>query len=95
MLDQPDLRQDVASVREQARQMRLEFKRNLVKPDWARVKLKVIKPLLEVRTRISEELARREPGEKLAPIDKDPVPGKFTEMVRRYYEDLGKDGPKE
>ena len=95
MLDQPDLRQDVASAREAARRARLEFKRNLKKPDWANVRLKVIKPLLEVRNRIAEDLARREPGTALAPIDRDPVPNRYSELVRRYYEELGKDNTKE
>ena len=29
--------------------------------------------------------------QKLAPIDRDPVPSRFAESVRRYYEELGKD----
>ena len=95
MVDAPDLRSSVANAREQARLMRLEFRRDLKKPDWANVQLKVVKPLVEVRSRIREELARRTTEDSLVPIDRDPVPNRYSELVRRYYEDLGKDkGPR-
>jgi hypothetical protein len=90
-LDWPDWRTDVARARERARQFRLEYRRDLRKPDWAVLELQVVKPLVEVRHRIAEELARRESHNALAPIDRDPVPGRYAELVRRYYEDLGKD----
>jgi hypothetical protein len=71
--------------------MRQDFRRDLKKPDWAVVRLEVVRPLVEVRQQISEELARREPKGELVPIDRDPVPGRFAELVRRYYEELGKE----
>ena len=90
-MDSPDLRSGVAGARERARLMRVEFRRGLKKPDWAVVQLEVIKPLVEVRQRISEELARRGSRDALVPVDRDPVPNRYTELVRRYYEELGKD----
>ena len=54
------------------------------------VRLQIAGPLVEVRDRISEELVRRESNEAMVPIDRDPVPAKFSELVRRYYEQLGK-----
>jgi hypothetical protein len=91
LVDLPSLRADLARARERARQMRQEYRRDQKKPDWATVRLQVVKPLVEVRQQISEELARRDPKDNLAPIDRDPVPGRYAEMVRRYYERLGKD----
>ena len=38
---------------------------------------------------VSEELARRQSQDALVPIDRDPVPTKFTDLVRKYYEKLG------
>ena len=70
--------------------MRQEYKREGKKPDWAMVRLQVIKPLVEVRDRIAEELARRQSDKALVPIDRDPVPSRYSERVRRYYEELGK-----
>jgi energy-converting hydrogenase A subunit M len=91
ILDQPDLRNDVAQARGRARELRQDFRRNLKKPDWAVVQLQVVKPLVEVRSRINDELARRQSREALVPIDRDPVPDRFSELVRRYYEELGRD----
>lgn len=91
LLDQPALRDAVANARERARLLRQEYRRDLKKPDWAVVQLQVLKPLVEVRSRITEELARRDSNDPLVPIDRDPVPNRFAESVRRYYEELGKD----
>ena len=91
VLEFPDLRNQVATSRERARLMRQDFKRDQKKPDWAVVRLQVIGPLLEVRARIADELARRDSNDALAPIDRDPVPSRYSTLVRRYYEELGKD----
>ncbi|PYK98702.1 MAG: hypothetical protein DME19_11500 [Verrucomicrobia bacterium] len=90
MLDEPELRTEVARVRDRARAVRLEYKREGKKPDWAVVRLQISGPLVEVRDRVSEELARRESNQAVVPIDRDPVPRQFSELVRRYYEQLGK-----
>ncbi|MSU64904.1 MAG: hypothetical protein EXS38_02110 [Opitutus sp.] len=91
LLDTPELRNAVAAARERARLLRREFRTDLKKPDWAVVNLQVVKPLVEVRNRVAEELARRDPKDSLAPIDRDPVPNRYAESVRKYYEELGKD----
>ncbi len=90
MIDTPELRNQVAAVRERAQVLRLEFKRHSKKPEWALVKAQIVEPLAEVRSRIGEELARRESKDSLVPIDRDPVPNRFSDLVRRYYEELGK-----
>jgi hypothetical protein len=61
------------------------------KPDWATVQLQIVNPLVEVRARIGEELARRDSKDALVPIDRDPVPSRYADSVRRYYEELGKE----
>lgn len=91
LLDSPDLRNAVATARERARLLRKDFRTELKKPDWAVVRSEIMKPLVEVRARVAEELARRDPKDVLAPIDRDPVPNRFAEAVRKYYEELGKD----
>lgn len=91
MVDLPDLRTEVSMARERARLMRQEFKGERKKPDWAKVELQVVKPLVEVRQKLQEELARREVKDSLVPIDRDPVPARYSELVRRYYENLGKE----
>jgi hypothetical protein len=81
----------VATAREQAREMRVEFKRSGKQPLSDQVKAQIADRLVEVRSRINEELARRESSDALVPIDRDPVPNKFSDLVRRYYEKLGKE----
>jgi hypothetical protein len=91
VVDSPDLRNTVAAARERARLLRQDYMRNLKKPDWAVIQKEIINPLSEVRNHISDELARRDSKDSLVPIDRDPVPNRYAESVRKYYEDLGKD----
>jgi hypothetical protein len=90
MLDVPELRAEAARIRDRARNARQDLKRHSKEPQWDLVKMEIAGPLVELRTRISEELARRESKEALVPIDRDPVPTRYSELVRRYYEELGK-----
>ncbi|HMJ88185.1 MAG TPA: hypothetical protein VK530_00130, partial [Candidatus Acidoferrum sp.] len=89
MVDRPALRNELAQARDRARAARAEFKRHGKEPQWDLLHLQVLGPLLEVRDRINDELSRRDSNESLAPIDRDPVPGKYGDLVRRYYETLG------
>ena len=91
LIDSPDLRDALATARERARLLRRDYAQSQKKPDWTVVRLEVVKPLVDVRDRLADELARRESKESLAPIDHDPVPNRYAESVRRYYEELGKD----
>lgn len=89
MIEDPELRQEIVRVRDRARAMRTEFKRHARSPEWPLVKAQILDPLTEVRSRVSEEIARRQSTEALVPIDRDPVPTRFSELVRKYYEKLG------
>ena len=46
-------------------------------------------PITEVRTQLKEDLARMENANSLVPLDHDPVPDAYSEVVRKYYEKLG------
>ena len=89
LVDKPELRNQIAQARDRARAARTDFKRNAKPPQWGAVGTDILKPLLEVRERLADELSRRESKDSLAPIDRDPVPGKYTDLVKRYYEKLG------
>jgi hypothetical protein len=91
MVDLPDLRNQIARIREDARQIRRAVREESQKPDWAVVRTKISGPLVEVRQRLDEELAKRESKDSLVPLDRDPVPGRFSDLVRRYYQELGRD----
>jgi len=89
MLTEQQLREEVATVRDSARAIRAEFVRHGTKPEWDMVEMMITKPLTEVRARVEEKLAKLESREALVPIDRDPVPNRYSELVRGYYENLG------
>jgi hypothetical protein len=83
------LRGDAARVREQAQALRAESKRHSKPPNWDLVRETVYEPLLELQEQLDEELLRKASPEAAVPLDRDPVPDRFGEAVRRYYERLG------
>ena len=89
MLPQQDLRERMAQVWDSVRTIRAESKRHGQEPQWDLVQTQVIKPLTELRQRVSERLAQLQSNEAMVPIDRDPVPDRYTEMVRTYFENLG------
>lgn len=89
MLDDRDMRRELSRIRDRARNLRAEFKRHAKEPQWDLVQSQILRPLTEVRNRVAEDLRRHESSEALVPIDRDPVPAKFSDLVRRYYEKLG------
>lgn len=85
----PDLRERAARVQDNARNLRVDSRRNDLPPQADQVRMQVVQPLAELRDRVLEELAKREAGNPLAPLDRDPVPHRYREQVRRYYTELG------
>jgi hypothetical protein len=91
VLQDPELRIDVARIREQARTLRAENKRHGEEPQWNLFESDVIRPLRILQNRVAEQLARHNSREAVVPVDRDPVPQKYADAVSRYYERLGKD----
>ncbi len=89
LLDDPELRTDVARIRDRAEEARADFKRRAKEPDWENLINMVAQPLAEVRARIREEIRRKESPDALVPIDRDPVPVEYVEAVQEYYQRLG------
>lgn len=89
MIDDPQLRAEAARIRDRARGFRRDLKRHSKEPEWDLVELQVAKPLAELRDRVAEELLRRTSADAIIPLDRDPVPSKYSEQVRKYYERLG------
>lgn len=89
MIGEEQLRNEVAKVLDNARGMRVDYKRDNLPPGASDIRMKIVNPLVELRSRVSEEIAKLNRENPLAPIDRDPVPGDFRELVRQYYEQLG------
>lgn len=88
MLSADDLRNQSSEIRDIARGVRVEFKRHGKEPEWDLVSTKIYGPLVNLRNRVAEELARIRSKDNRTPIDRDPVPTEFAEQVRLYYEKL-------
>jgi hypothetical protein len=88
-LDAPDLRNQLAAVRERVAGLRAEYRLNGRLPQAEIVRTEILTPMTQVRVWLQEELARRDNASSLVPLDRDPVPEKYSEQVRHYYEKLG------
>ena len=89
ILPQEDLRNSLARVRDEAKAMRIDFRRDNLPPAAATIRQRITDPLVELQGRLSEEIAKENRENPIAPIDRDPVPSEFRDLVRRYYEELG------
>jgi hypothetical protein len=89
LLDDPEMRAEAARIRDRVRGAREDFRRHSRIPDPKKLQEMVAEPIRELRERIAEEVRRREAPDALVPIDRDPVPPRYAEAVRRYYERLG------
>jgi hypothetical protein len=89
VVDAPDLRNRLAEVRERVAVFRSDFRQRHQKPDPHAVQSLVVAPMAEVRARLEEDLTRLSNAKSLVPLDHDPVPETYSEMVRKYYEKLG------
>jgi hypothetical protein len=89
VLDSQDLRNQLATVRERAAVIRGAYRDRGRIPDGEVVRQQILAPLSQVRVWLQEELARKENVNSLVPLDRDPVPENYSELVRKYYEKLG------
>lgn len=89
MISDPQIQAEVQKVRDRARSARAEFKRHTQTPNWDLVRTSVHQPMIELQQRLKEEIAKRESPDSMVPVDRDPVPTKYRDLVRSYYERLG------
>jgi hypothetical protein len=91
LLEDGGMRQRLAQARFEAEEMRRGHLREARAPQWDLVDMGVVQPLQAARTWVRQELNRREQPDALQPVDRDPVPDRYAEAVRKYYEALGGD----
>lgn len=89
LLDDPAQRQQVADALAQAQDLRSNYIRHSQLPQWNLVMNNIISPLSKVSDALRQELSRDEQPDSLQPVDQDPVPDKYADSVKRYYEALG------
>lgn len=89
IVSDPELRAEAARIRDQAKEIRRDYKRHSQPPNWDLVEEKIAVPLAELQDRVAEELLKRTSKNALVPIDRDPVPPRYQRQVRTYYERIG------
>ena len=45
--------------------------------------------MIELQQRLADEIAKQDSPDSLVPVDRDPVPTRYRDLVRGYYEKLG------
>jgi hypothetical protein len=88
LLDDTQLRNQATGVRDRARAIRADWKYQSKRPSQAVMREQILGPLTELRDRLSDRLNRLERNDKLVPLDRDPIPGRYTDLVRRYWKSL-------
>lgn len=89
ILTTPELQADAAGILDRARAWRRDFReKEATAPQWDLVRMQLLQPLVELRQEVGEALSRVEKDNPLVPVDRDPVPGPFRDLVRAYYERL-------
>jgi hypothetical protein len=86
----PEAQSAVARARRAGIEMRKDFKRHSKEPDQARIENEILRPLAEAATELDARLRDLDREDPLAPVGRDPVPDRYAEIVRRYFEELGK-----
>ena len=85
----PNAQSAVARARRAGTEMRKDIKRHSKEPDSERIQLELLNPLAEAATELDARLRELDREDPLAPVGRDPVPDRYTEIVRRYFEELG------
>ncbi len=90
VVEDPEAQSAVARARKASRELRKDFKRHSVEPDQAALAEAVLRPLTEAAGKLDARLHELDRKDPLAPVCRDPVPERYAEIVRRYFEELGK-----
>ena len=90
VVDDPEAQSAVARARKASRELRKDFKRHSLEPDQAALQEGVLRPLTEAAGKLDARLHELDRKDPLAPVGRDPVPERYAEIVRRYFEELGK-----
>jgi folate-dependent phosphoribosylglycinamide formyltransferase PurN len=85
----PNAQSALARARRAGIEMRKDFKRHSKQPDPERIQTEILDPLAEAAGGLDARLRELDREDPLAPVSRDPVPDRYAEIVRRYFEELG------
>jgi hypothetical protein len=88
-VDAPRVRREIARAQKEIETLRSEVKRQGRVQTVEQIEAGLMRPLAQVQDAVSAELARSAERRAMGPVDRDPVPRRFEEAVKRYYDALG------
>ncbi len=88
LMANPAMRLSAARTADRARALRADFKRHSRIPDGQLLQEQLLTPLTELRDQLTEELRQASTANDLAPSDRDPVPTRYSDAVKRYWKSL-------
>ncbi|HAN97401.1 MAG TPA: hypothetical protein DCQ98_08215 [Planctomycetaceae bacterium] len=83
------LRDEATRIRERAELMRRDYLRHSLPPDEATIGTAIAEPLERLTLEIAAERRRLEGKDAAVRLDRDEIPQRFEDQVRRYFERLG------
>ena len=89
VIQDADAQTAVAKARKASRELRKNYKRHSQAPDQETLENEILRPLLEAADKLDTRLYELNREDELAPVGRDPVPDRYEEIVRRYFEELG------
>jgi len=89
VLESPDLQNQLATVRDRLGAFRAQYRNSRRPPSAETIREQLLMPLSQVQVWVQEELARQENSASRVPLDRDPVPQNYSDLVKKYYEKLG------
>jgi hypothetical protein len=88
-VDSPDVRNQLATARERVGAYRRAYRETGRLPSPEELQNKALAPLALARDWVGQELSRAQNNRSLVPLDRDPAPDKYSDLLRKYYEKLG------
>ena len=90
IVEDPEAQTAVARARKASRELRKDLKRGSREPTQEVIEREILDPLLEAIEKLDTRIYELSREDELAPVGRDPVPDRYEEIVRRYFEELGK-----
>ncbi len=89
VLTRPQLKNEASRIMDEARNLRIDARRNDEAPQAEHLQMRVVKPLIELRDRVAETLAQQNTNRPQFQLDATAVPERYRDLIRRYSEQLG------
>lgn len=88
VIDDPEALTEITRAYRAAQSMRKDFRQSGNSPSPERINQEIVQPLEEAARAVDARLAALNREDPLAPVNRDPVPERYEELVSNYFEAL-------